>query len=246
MSEANLRAMFARADSDDLAEGLLAYERYHELMIRISERYKISPPRTVAGFVSLSPNSDYVGNLRSLISVCEGIRDGRPSSDITVSTYKHCRDRAYLYLTGQADFVRRTTGPKVLNFYHNLLSPRDHRWVTIDGHMVAAWRGLPLTMKEAIIRRKSEYGEIADAVKRLAFDQFMVPCQYQATIWFTRKRVLGVKYDPQRDIFYQGDVWKTFQNLDDIKPYPRTRPTLRPKGSSRRVGARVRAGRLFD
>lgn len=213
--------MFKRADADDLAEGLLAYERYHELMCQIAERYHVTLPRVVAAFVSLSPNNDYFGNLRSLISVLDGHRAGVPVSDITVSTYKHCRDRAFAYVRGDAEFVKRTTGLKVLNFYHNVLNPRDNRWVTIDGHMVAAYRAQNLTMKQAIIKRKREYHDIASSVKRLAFRELMLPCQYQAVIWFTRKRILNVKYNGQRDLFLPAnDVWRTCQSVDALKPYP--------------------------
>lgn len=246
VGERNLRAMYDRADMIDREEGLLAYARYHQLMARISDKYKILLPRVVAGFVSLSPNSDYVGNLRSLISVLEGIKDGKSLSDITVSTYRHCRDRAHAYIIGTAQFEARTKGPKVLSFYRNIVDPTDNRWVTVDGHIVATYRALPLTMKQAILRQRSEYDEIAHAIKRLAFDAFVLPCQYQATIWFTRKRVLGVKYDAQTDIFYQGDAWKTFQNLDDIKPYPFTRRIVQSRSSRRNMGVRAQSSFIPD
>lgn len=221
MSIRNLNLMFQRADKHDREEGMLAYQRYHAVMMTIANKYGVPLPRIIAGFVSLSPNSDYIGNLRSLISVCEGMRDCVPVDQITVSTYKHCRDRAALYLSGQKEFITNTTGQKILNFYHNVLDPFDPKWVTIDGHMVASWRGKNLTMKEAIIRRKSEYHEIGHAAKQLAFQNFMLPNQYQAIVWFARKRYLGVRYDNQTDIFFQGDVWRTAQKADDLRPYPR-------------------------
>lgn len=199
----------------------MAYERYHNLMRDIAERYATPLPRVIAAFCTLSPNNDYMGNLRSLISVLDGIRAGAALDDIQISTYRHCMLRAHAYLTGARDFEHMTKGLKVLNFYHNVLDPSDQRWVTIDGHMVATWRGKKLTMKEALLRRRSEYHLIADAVKRLAFAQFMLPQQYQAVIWFARKRTLRIKYNAQTDIFYQGDVWQTFKRLDDIRPFPR-------------------------
>jgi len=216
----NLRKMFEAADEDDLREGLMAYHRYNRLMVRLSDQYSFPLDRVVAGFVSLSPNNDYFGNLRSLISVMDGIRNDVPLNEITVSTYKHCRDRAFNYLVGARVFLDKTKGPKITSFYHNVLSPLDNRWVTVDGHVVATWRGKNLTMKEAIIRNKKEYVEIADAIKRLAFAAFLSPNQYQATIWFARKRIFNVKYDPQTDLFFaRDDLWRTNLNLSDIKPY---------------------------
>lgn len=225
MSEANLAKMFARADPDDVAEGKLAFVRYRDLMQAIAIRYSTPLPRVVAGFVSLSPNSDYMGNLRSLVSVLDGIARGYSLGEITVSTYKHCRDRAYSYIRGEKDFVSLTHGLKVFNFYHNILYPESQLWVTVDGHVVAAWKDQNLTMKEAIIRRKRDYREIAHALKRLAFRELLVPNQYQATLWFARKRHLRIKYDPQMSLFGNpGDLWQTAKHIDDIRPYPRSAP----------------------
>lgn len=222
MSEKNLLSIFDRADKIDREEGMLAYRRYNELMVGIADRYDTPLPNVIAGFVSLSPNSDYIGNLRSLISVLEGVRHGVDVKDITVSTYKHCRDRAYRYITGQDDFIALTHGRKVLSFYHNVLDPVSSQRVTVDGHMVAAWRGENLTMKEAIIRRRSEYDEIEYAVKRIAFERFLVPHQVQATIWFARKRLFRVRYDAQMSLFAPpDDVWRTAQKIDDLIPYRR-------------------------
>ena len=142
-----------------------------------------------------------------------------PCELINVSTYKHCRDRAYAYATGQRVFLKETKGPKIMNFYRNLLDPDDSRFVTIDGHMVAAWRGEELTMKEALVSA-SGYRTIAGDVKRLAFENYMLPNQLQAVLWFTRKRLFNVKYDPQGSLFEsRDDRWKTLVDVANIKSY---------------------------
>lgn len=216
----NLRKMFALADIDDVGEGLLAYQRYNEMMRKMADRYQQPLDRVIAAFVSLSPNNDYMGNLRSTISVLEGLRCGHEQKTVTVSTYNHCRDRAWAYLTGTADFIKDTRGPKIINFYHNLLDPYDPKWVTIDGHMVGAWLDMPITMKEAAYVRFS-YEEIKQAAIDLAAGLCMLPNQFQATVWFTRKRVLRAKYSPQLELFRDpGDVWRTVQELDDLPPFP--------------------------
>jgi hypothetical protein len=156
------------------------------------------------------------------VSVLDAVRSGAPCSTVTVSTYKHCRDRAYLYATGERDFLEVTKGPKTINFFHNLLDPTDPNWVTIDGHMVGAWRDLPLTMRDAIPRAR-EYQVIKDAVLGLSADMGLIPNQLQATLWFVRKRILNVLYDPQGDLFYgPEDTWRTLHRARDIRPYPRT------------------------
>jgi len=217
---ANLEKMFRQADRYDLSEGLLAYQRYHQLMKALAEKYQFSFPRTIAAFCALSPNNDYFGNLRSVVSVMNGINRDVPLAKIGVSTYKHCRDRAHSYLIGASKFVSPERGLKTLNFYHNILDPSDNRYVTIDGHIKATWLDKNLTMKEAIVKSRKEYNEISGAIKSLAFKNFMLPHQYQATIWFTRKRVLTVKYNPQAGLLFgANDLWRTLHDINDIKPY---------------------------
>lgn len=223
MSRANLERMFARADADDLREAAQAYFRYHRLMREIADAYTQPFERTVAAFAALSPNNDYVGNLRSLVSVLDGIKAGAPLESIVVSTYKHCRDRAYSYLVGAEQFPQRTTGLKILNFYMNIIDPTDLRWVTIDGHMCAAYRGDDAaTMKDAIVRSRAEYEEIAFVVKECARAHFMLPHQYQAAIWFARKRTLRVRFDAQINLFRpRDDLWQISHPVAELKPYPR-------------------------
>lgn len=216
----NLRQWFARADCIDIAEGVLAYPRYHQVMTDFSQCYDVPKERVVAAFVALSPNNDYYGNLRSLASVLHGVRTGKDWDKIVVSTYGHCKTRALQYVVGSLDFLTTARGHKIKNFYHNIITPTDNRYVTIDGHMSSIWNGKIQTMKEAIIK-PHQYRVIADAVKLCAFEQFLLPNQYQAILWFTRKRVLRVRYDGQLALFSpRDDVWQTLRDVSKVLPYP--------------------------
>ena len=219
---ANLSKYLALADVIDLDEGMVAYDRYNMVMRRIVRKYdeRFSLEQVCAVFCSLSPNSDYWGNLRSTVSVLQGIVERKPEEDIVVSTYGHCKLRALDYARGVKDFERETKGPKVMAFYHNILTPHSSQWVTIDGHMVAIWRDdRNATMKESLISKR-HYHIIATNVKELAFQNFMLPQQLQATLWFVRKRLCNVVYDPQLDLFAEaGDAWRTARSAEDIKPY---------------------------
>lgn len=213
--------MFELADRYDVAEGKMAYIRYNTVMQSIADRYHCSLAQTIAVFVSLSPNSDYFGNLRSTVSVLDGLHRGTPYEQIIVSTYNHCKLRAIDYATGRRNFLEETKGPKITNFYHNVLNPLDTRWVTIDGHMSAIWFGANMTMREALVTSR-EYREIAAATKALAFEHFLIPNQLQAILWFTRKRTANVRYQSQGGLFDHAneDLWRTLVDIDIIKPYP--------------------------
>lgn len=215
----SLERWFRQADADDIKEGQQAYPRYRQVMEIFADRYSFPLDHTVAGFVALSPNTDYLSNLRSLVTVMDGLRAGRDPSTIKVSTYNHNRDRAVTYLLGTAPFVSPSRGRKILSFYDNILYPETSRRVTVDGHMVAIWRDQELTMKEATVGNR-EYGVIEAEISRLAFYHHLRPCQMQAVLWFARKRVLNIKYDGQLDLFADpDDKWGTLRLAESLKPY---------------------------
>ena len=220
-STTNLMNLLLMADATDRAEGALAYTRYHNMMRQMAELYDADFERTVAAFAALSPNNDYLGNLRSLATVLDANRRHIPPERVTVSTYGHCRDRAMKYLSGEAVFLDTVKGQKIRAFYRNIVDPQDPEPVTIDGHMVAAWMGQELTMKEAIIRPR-QYEHVADGVRRLAKLTGQIGNQLQATVWFVRKRVLKVRYDPQVGLFdwLDDNVWRTLVPLEELRPYP--------------------------
>lgn len=212
----NLERIFKLADDRDIAAAKLAYRSYRSFLKELSRPYRFDFDKVVAAFVSLSPNADYIGNLRSLVTCMEGVQNKVIPACIVVSTYNHCKLRALAYLGGQADFLEKTRGLKILNFYHNLLYPDDPAWATIDGHVVAAYRGNDsATMKQALIKPR-EYQVIKQDLSELAVMHGLLPNQYQAAIWFARKRHLRIKYNPQYDIFSDklGISWEA------VTPFP--------------------------
>ena len=215
----NLLKWFERADLTDRIEGAQAYIRYRQVMEIFAERFAVPLDRVTAAFVALSPNTDYLSNLRSLVSVLDGLNRGIEHDQIIVSTYNHNRDRAIRYVTGEAQFVAPARGRKILSFYDNILHPHTSNRVTVDGHMVAIWRDQELTMKEATVRPR-EYDQIESEIRRMAFYHQMVPCEVPAVLWFTRKRVLGIKFEAQLDLFADpADKWGTLRMARDLQPY---------------------------
>jgi hypothetical protein len=217
----NLWALYSRADDLDKSDGRKAYLRYHDLLRDLAAYYGSEFEATVGAFCALSPNNDYLGNLRSLVSMLVCQRDGRPLSEATVSTYKHCRDRAALYLTGEWRFLDHAKGLKIRSFYSNIIDPLDPEPVTVDGHMICAWLNRNMTMSEAQQEmNRTVYREIAAGIRELAREEGMVGQQMQAVLWFARKRIQGIKYDNQLQLDagvtgYQQTIFR----LQDIKPF---------------------------
>jgi hypothetical protein len=218
----NIVRTWTLADHTDKFEGTLAYRRYHDVMRQFALFYDVPLPRVVAAFVALSPNSDYHGNLRSLASCLVGLKEGR--DDRVVSTYGHCRDRAMRFLKGEADFLEVTKGPKTRAFYDNIVDPLGSDAVTVDGHMYYVWSGKNGVMKDVRMTTRI-YQEVELDIQLFADAVELRPHQVQATLWFTRKRLQNVLYDPQTALFAEpNDAWRTVVNVAEVLPYPDPEP----------------------
>ena len=220
-SSVNLWSAFKKADDIDYEAGRTAYYKYQVLMKALAKQYGCTIEQATAVFVSTSPNNDYKNNLRSTVSILHGWRHGTPEDRIRISTYNHCRKRALEFLNGK-DFLKSTTGPKIRSFFKNIVNPEDpSKPVTVDGHMVGAWSGKKILMKDAAVSNFN-YEDIAMATRKLADQAGLEPCQFQAIIWFTWKRIHRSVFDQNLDLF--GDHWGLDVDLTKIRPFKYTEP----------------------
>jgi hypothetical protein len=208
------------ADSIDWQEGAIAYIRYRETMLRFAEHYSFSLEQVVSVFAALSPNSDYKGNLKSMATVLHGIREGWSSDDFTVTTYRACFNRAYLYATGACAFLDHCKGPKTRSFYQNIVDPYDPLPVTVDGHMLGIWHGQRMTMVEAV-RLRYRYSDVADGIRTVALSRSLRGNQAQAILWFSWKRMNNSVYSPQLSLFQKDDQWGSDIHPSQVKPFSR-------------------------
>jgi len=212
----NLARVFDQADDIDLTAGRECFSSYHVMMQEMSSVFGYPIESVTAAFVSLSPNTDYLKNLRSVVTLLQGHRRGLPVEGLTVSTYGHCKLRAWQYING-LDFLSVTKGPKITAFYKSIINPEDPIPVVVDGHMVSAWCYRRMNMK-TVASNMFDYGAVAEDIRALAGYRGLIPCQAQGVLWFTWKRINQVVYKSNLDIY--GDHWQLKRGLDDIKPYP--------------------------
>jgi hypothetical protein len=218
----NILRVFRRADQIDLDEGLSAYFHYRQMMESLGTFYGYPMERVAAAFSALSPNNDYVGNLRSLVSVMLGHKAGLPPAGITVTSYRACARRAYLYLDG-VPFLDHARGPKTRSFFVNITRPWLPHFVTVDGHMVSVWRGERLRMKEVAttkaVSSHRRYERVADDFRLVAHRLGILPSQVQAVAWFVWKRINNIVFDSQLSLLRPGDQWRLHLAPEEIKPY---------------------------
>ena len=214
----NVLAAYARADEIDRREGAAAYGRYNAMMGRIANHYGQSL-ETVAGvFAVLSPNNDYLGNLRSACALLHGWREGWQVAEIVVTTYHHNRARAWQIMEGTPP-LELFKGPKIRNFFTNILQPEHPEAITIDGHMVGVWHGQRFTMDKAGISH-GEYRTIAAGFRSVAAELCLLPSTLQALLWFSWKREHRVLYNPQTELFSDpADVWRIDRPLAEVTRY---------------------------
>jgi hypothetical protein len=222
MSRREITKAWRLRDSIDESEGMTCYERHHLSMRSMADRYGYPLERIVAAFVALSPNNDYVGNMRSLVSAVIGHKIGLEVHEVSVTTYDKNKEMAFRYLDGER-FLTPDRGPKITNFYVNILRPEDKRAVTIDGHMIGLWHGKRVPMKGATVimsKDRKQYNIIAADFRQAARLREVLPQQLQGILWFTWKRVHGVKAVDQLSLFASpGNQWGIFEDASTVKPF---------------------------
>lgn len=191
----------------DKEYGRSAYRGYRDTVSRIACGH-ISLVKACAVFALCSPNSDYEGNLRSLEVIIRGYLNGAPVEGLRgLSTYRQCAIRSYRVLSGELpEHVFGYDARKTYSFYRNILDPSDPYFITIDGHMHNLWAGKVRTLDKSGFRPKL-YDRIANDFKEASrrVDDILLPNQMQAALWWSWKRVHGIRFDYQIDLF-EG-VW---------------------------------------
>jgi len=224
----NLEGFLSRVvTSADLVAGRAAYPAYNKTLRGLAARYSAPFVPTVEAFAALSPNNDYLGNLRSAASLLEARELGLGFEACTITTYRACGSRAWGYLVGDVSFLDTVRGAKIRAFRHNILYPDTSRAVTVDGHMIAIAAGERLTMKEAaafLAKTPRLYQRIEDDVRRLARGYRLPIPALQASLWTARKRSLGIVFSDQLRLFDEGTIWDTPIEAVDVLPYNKRHP----------------------
>lgn len=221
-SRKNIIDVLNAADAFDINEGRLAYFRYNEVLKNLAEFYGVPFPDAVAAFAALSPNNDYLGNLRSTATLLKGFRAGVECDRIVATTYNGCKDRAFSYLAGTS-FLGTVGGKKIRAFYRNILNPLDPSAVTIDGHAVNIWRSRRVNLQKVAAKKfRWQYDRVAIDYFSAADRVKLLPNQVQAITWFAWKRIHNILYPGRQFELFRdvsGDFWKTIVDPESIATF---------------------------
>lgn len=214
----NIDAVVNQATVIEATAGRTVYADYRRTMQGIGDAYGV-PVHTVCGvFAALSPNADWIGNLRSCLTVVKAHTEGHPVEECTVTTYNHCRAKAWRIMDGK-HFYSVYRGLKVRNFWRCLCEPNHPEAICIDGHMVNIALGEPRPMVKSGIST-GQYRKLATMYKRVARDQGILPSHLQAMLWHTWRRLIGVGTHLHGEtLFPVANQLGAFVHIDDIEPF---------------------------
>lgn len=225
MSASALMHVYEQAVEPERHEAIMSYYRYHALLTAISERHGIPVDITIAVFSILSPNNNYLQNLRDTETLLVNEKEGLTIDSFKVFTYNQNKNKAWAVASRNLRPDDAFTSLKTWNFYNNVLHPDSPDFVTVDGHMFWAWRGVPGSVKawrKSQRRKKVQkfdvstdtYIEIAEDIAGLARAVGILPCQFQAILWITWKRIHSKHYVYQPDFFPKDYEAAGLINLD--------------------------------
>lgn len=200
----NLHKVFDLCNLADKADAMNSYFRYRDICAEIAKNHNSTLKVVAAVFSALSPNNDYIGNVRDAISVM-AFRCGRIDQP-KVHTYRQNLNKALEIAFGRLDPMHAFPALKTKNFFRNILDPEDPEWVTIDGHMINAFRMDKKANVKGLKFNDKQYEEIKECVIELAMVEKLLPNQFQAICWVSWKAMNGRKYSRQTELMPM-DAW---------------------------------------
>lgn len=241
MSKENLERVLDQANQADWNIAGQAWFRYNKIVTGIAQTCNFQPVIGAAVFAALSPNNDYLGNIRDTARMLIAAEAGAGIDDFKVSTYGANKRKAWAIVKG-ADPLELIVANKTRNFFLNVANPRDPTPVTVDGHIFCAWSGKRIPLNSPGMKAfAKDYDTVADAIRQIGVERRILPNMVQGLIWYCWKRMHGIKLDGQlefwgSDFIVAGlgfqDDWK----IEDEPEMERT-PGVAPEPPPCRGGA---------
>ena len=221
----NFMRIMKQSRPHEKIEGYQAFDRLNVIAKGIAEEYGKSVKIGAAIFSTLSPNNDMKGNIRDVRRVLKASTNGLPSTSFKVSTYTMHKVKALKIANGELDPDKAFKYPKTYNFYHNILDPSEPTFVTIDGHVLNAWKFQRKNLSGNGMNRTT-YDQVANDIRKLAHSMDLKAHQLQGCLWFTWRRIHSIKTTSQLE------MWDPDYVTAGLGFHPDTRDKIQDKQSS--------------
>jgi hypothetical protein len=204
MGKENLDRILDQAVGADIEIANEAWFRYQAIVSRVAEQHGFPMVIGAAVFAALSPNNDYLGNLRDTARLLEAARAGQPIESFGVSTYGNNKRKAWRIAHGEnpLDLI---VFRKTRNFFLNVVDPTNPVPVTVDGHIFNAWTGerIPLVAAAQKLRHHL-YDQVAEDIRQMGAERRLIPNVVQGIIWYAWKRLHRIRHTDQLE-FWKPD-----------------------------------------
>ena len=186
----NILKVYRRATTDDIANGVVWYDRAKRYSEIISEKTGVHVHTVIGVMAALSPNNKWERNIKDCERMVTAFTHGWDMWDFKVSCYNTMKQKAWSILednlTSDDDILTRLNGQKIRSFYSNI---RGLDEVTIDGHAlnIALGKVQGLTTDKTNMGKKV-YKEMQKYYVRAAKRVDIAPHVLQAITWTTWKR----------------------------------------------------------
>jgi len=228
MSRGKFDEIMALSTKHDWDIATHAWFRYNRITADIAHRHLFPAYVGAAVFAALSPNSDYIGNLRDTNRLLEAVKLRKGLADFNVSTYESNKIKGWRIAKGE-DPLELIVANKTRNFFLNVTNPSNPVPVTCDGHIFNAWGGTRIKLSSGGIHiYHNKYHEVAEAIREIAREHGVLPNVIQGVIWFTYKRIHQIRISSQME-FWQPEYYvidRSFRIEACLQPTPPTNQTV--------------------
>lgn len=160
-------------------EGMGWYKEAHQYAQNLANRFSKSIDITAGIISALSPSVSWERNKEDAKNLLQ------QGSKAIVSTYGMNKRKALdIIATGESlpYFMKPQSSFKTLNFYKNILEPKNPEFVTIDRQMLRI-----LNLTPQAINTRPRYMRLKDMFIAVAIKLDIIPNQLQASLWLAEK-----------------------------------------------------------
>lgn len=177
----NIEEVFIQSTSSVFKEAKLWYPTARNYAMDFSQEFNIPFVKCCALISVLSPQKEWFHNLQLTKDFLKS--GGRKARHTSVQIQK-ARD-IYNFVGNYKELDTIIGGRKTVNFFHNIHSPSNPMWVTIDTHMIEVCMGNFDRSKLTV----NQYDFLAEILKNQAKVHNLASSEYQSILWLTWKSI---------------------------------------------------------
>jgi hypothetical protein len=183
----NFEKVYLQSTETEKIIGLQWYSDQHNYLKDMASHFDV-PMELVCGITAvLSPSISWQSNVNLTYHVLKF--KGKIPSNIKTPCYRINLKKAIKIYKKKRVFPT-LSGPKVTQFYLNLLNPFDDNNITIDSFMIGCFYDISDRKNVGKHAGKKSIEFLKSEIKELAVKYDLLPLQFQAIVWISYHRIV--------------------------------------------------------